>query len=84
MAIETLKRRVCDIGGSNHDTDTVTTVRIGIDTRLKRIDLCAACAAPILELWDKAGHAQRAPVAVVTMEDIARKRIPRKAPAKKT
>jgi hypothetical protein len=79
MAVETVRRRVCDIGGSEHDIESVMTYRIGVDGKLKRVDLCGSCAAPIMDLWRKGGVGIAGPK-IATLDEIAKKRVP---PARK-
>ena len=75
MAIETVRRRVCDIGGNDHDLESVMTYRLGVDGKLKRVDLCGACAAPVIEIWRHAGATIAGPK-IATLDEIAKKRVP--------
>ena len=75
MALETVRRRVCDIGGNTHDVESVMTYRLGMDGKLKRVDLCGPCARPVIEIWQAAGASIAGPK-IATLDEIAQKRRP--------
>ena len=73
MATQIIKKTVCDVDVAHKGP--IDSYRVSVEGHLRTLELCPACAKPIIELWKRSskGAGRRKP-RVYQMNEIAQKK----------